>query len=297
MNPPGAAALSPTRSARELVRLPPLIDRTSGSADVVVGVIDGPVDVTHPDLAGARLGTAGCPTTAAGCDVRTSLACRHGTFITGMFAAGPQSAAPGMCPGCPVILRPIFCEAGPGRTCPVTTPADLAAAIADTVDAGAGVINLSVGVDAATSVRDDLPQALDYAAARGVLVVTAAGNQGHVGPVPMMSHPWPVPVAACDLRGRPLRLTNTGIAIGRTGLLAPGDDVFGLAPNGAHQRLTGTSTAVPFVSATAALLWSLQPSLSAARVRAALLQPTVRRHSIIPPLLDAVASARALFGT
>ena len=35
----------------DLVRLTALRDRTGGSPDVVVGLIDGPVAVDHPDLA------------------------------------------------------------------------------------------------------------------------------------------------------------------------------------------------------------------------------------------------------
>ncbi len=96
-------------------------------------------------------------------------------------------------------------------------------------------------------------------------------------------------------RGRPpLRLTNIGIGIGRAGLLAPGRDIPGLAPEGGYQRLSGTSAAAPFVTATAALLWSLRPALTAAQVRAALLRPGVARRSVIPPLLDAASSQRAL---
>ena len=39
----------------DLVRLTALRDRTSGSPDVVVGLIDGPVAVDHPDLANENI--------------------------------------------------------------------------------------------------------------------------------------------------------------------------------------------------------------------------------------------------
>jgi len=39
----------------ELVNLAPLMQRTSGRAEVKVAVIDGPVAVTHPDLSSARI--------------------------------------------------------------------------------------------------------------------------------------------------------------------------------------------------------------------------------------------------
>ena len=39
----------------DLVRLTALRDRTGGSPDVVVGLIDGPVAVDHPDLANENI--------------------------------------------------------------------------------------------------------------------------------------------------------------------------------------------------------------------------------------------------
>jgi subtilisin family serine protease len=292
---PSETPVQHARPVLDLVGLGGLVEETSGREVITVAVIDGPADLSHPDLAGAGIAAIPSADIPAACAVPASSACRHGTFVVGMLAARRAGAAPGLCPGCKVIVRPIFCEARPGSFCPVATPADLAAAVANAVDAGAKIVNLSVGVDSPVLARHPaVDDSLDYAAHRGVIVVTAAGNHGLVGPAPMISHPWPVPVAACDASGRPLRLTNIGIGIGRTGLLAPGLDVPGLAPGGGFQRLTGTSAAAPFVSATAALLWSLRPALTAPQVRAALLRPGVPRRSVIPPLLDAAASRRAL---
>lgn len=42
----------------DLVRLTALRDRTGGSPDVVVGLIDGPVAVDHPDLANENITAA-----------------------------------------------------------------------------------------------------------------------------------------------------------------------------------------------------------------------------------------------
>lgn len=283
------------RAALGLVRLPPLMAETTGLADITVGVIDGPVDLTHPDLAQARVNVL--PTGASapgGCRVPTSFACQHGTFVTGLLAASPESEVPGICPGCPVLVRQVFCEAGPGQICPVVTPRDLAAAVVDIVSAGARIVNLSLGVSAAALARDSgVDDAFEFAFRRGVLVVAAAGNHALIGPAPLLAHPWLIQVAACDLAARPLRTSNLGIGIGRSGLLAPGAHIDGLAPGG-RQRLSGTSVAAPFVTGTAALLWSLHPAMTAAQIRAALLRPGLQRRSIVPPLLDAVASRRSL---
>jgi subtilisin family serine protease len=253
----------------------------------VVGVIDGPADLTHPDLDPTRITTL----TGAACRHPRGLACRHGTAVVGILAAGRDSPAPGICPGCTVLLRPIFHE-------PAPTPNDLATAIVDVVAAAVDIINLSLGLDGhplATSPAVD--EAFDHARANNVLVVVAAGNHGHIGPAPLLSHRWPIPVVSCDDNGNPLPDTNLGITIGQTGLRAPGHNVNTLAPNHAYQRLTGTSAAAPIVAGTAALLWSVVPDASAADIRSALLLPDVPRRSIVPPMLDAEASLRALVET
>src|SRR5690242_7006465 len=127
----------------DLVGLTALGERTSGAAGIAVGLVDGPVAVDHPDFSGADLHEI--PGVARGsCATASSAACIHGTFVAGMFAAGRNSVAPGICPGCPVLIRPIFLEprAGDPQT-PSATASELADAIVQTVDAGARVINVS----------------------------------------------------------------------------------------------------------------------------------------------------------
>jgi subtilisin family serine protease len=277
-----------------LVRLNGLMAGQSGRPDVVVAVIDGPAQTGHPDLAGASIevlpgGPAG-PGGAA-CRVPDSVACRHGTFVLGMLCARRGTDAPGICPGCTMLLYPVLAEAPASLE---AGPADLAAAVLACVDRGARIINLSLGVRGTALTRSkDFDDAVDHAMRRGVLVVAAAGNHGLVGPAPLVSHPWLIPVAACDWTGRMLRMSNLGIGVGRTGLAAPGRSVLSTAPGG-YQRTSGTSVAAPFVTGTAALLWSAYPAASAPQLRAALLRSDERRRSVVPPLLDASASLTRL---
>ncbi|MDH6221553.1 S8 family peptidase [Streptomyces pseudovenezuelae] len=261
----------------------------AGNPRVVVGVVDGPVDIGHPDLADAGMAAS------AGCRNVRSAACRHGTAVVAMLAARGESPAPGLCPGCTVLPRPVFCEAPKGGTCPALRPAELATAVVDLIEAGARIVNLSLGAEGSGLARSRaVDDAFDHAQARGVLVVVAAGNHGQVGPAPLMAHPWPVLVAACDQNGRPLPGSNLGIGIGLRGLLAPGLGIVTAAPGGGYQAFSGTSAAAPFVTGTAALLWSTAPSLPAAVVRAALLRPGLPRSSVVPPLVDGLAALRAL---
>jgi len=175
---------------------------------------------------------------------------------------------------------------------PSATPAELAAAIVETVKAGAHVINLSAALLQPTAHgRRQLVQALDFAATRGVITVAAAGNQGTIGSSAITSHPWVIAVAGCDLRGRPLSESNFGSSIGRRGLSAPAEGITSLGSDGRARNFGGTSAAAPFVTGTVALLLSVFPSATGAAVKLALLQTSSGlRNTVIPPLLDASAA-------
>lgn len=275
-----------------MVRLNQLMQHTSGSQAIVIGLIDGPVQTGHPDLEGTSIHTlAGAP----GCLRPTSVACLHGTFVAGILHARRGSAAPALCPGCRLLVRPIFAE-GDGAGFPSCEPEDLALAMVDCIRAGARLLNLSVGLmHASPSAVRVLEAALDLAARQSVLVLAAAGNQGMVGASALARHPAVLPVAASTANGAIASLSNLGHSVGRRGLAAPGDSIESLAPDGGTRRFSGTSAATPFVTGTAALLWSLYPHASVARIRHSLLHATrAARSSIAPPLLDAQAAWDAL---
>jgi subtilisin family serine protease len=281
------------------VQLMPLMGRTGGRPEVAVGLIDGPVFFTHPDLAGQAIEEV--PGKLRGtCARADSAACLHGTFVAGILCAQRGSAAPAICPGCTLLVRPIYPETNPAAgDMPSATPEELAEAISDCVNAGARVLNLSSTLANPSSRGSrQLGQALDYAASRGVIVVAAAGNQGLVGSSVIIRHPAVIPVAACNLQGRPLSESNLGRAIGRRGLMAPGMGITSLGTNGRPQISGGTSAAAPFVTGTIALLWSEFPRADTTLIRLAVLQAwSARRRTIVPPLLDAWAAYQTLSTT
>jgi subtilisin family serine protease len=107
-----------------------------------------------------------------------------------------------------------------------------------------------------------------------------------------------IPVAACDLRGKPLHQSNLGHSIGRRGLLAPGERITSLGSEGEPLTLGGTSAAAPFVTGAVVLLWSLFPAASGAEIRVAFMHAHAReRATITPPLLNAWATYQALVAT
>lgn len=269
----------------ERVGLTPLMALGEGDPDLTIALLDGPVSVGHPALAGASIMNVREHT--AGCRQAASAACAHGTFVAGVLVADRSASAPAICPRCSLLVRPIFGEAGENAWLPLTTVAQLAQAIVECVDAGARVLNLSASA-AAPSTEDDgaLRASLDHAVRRGALVVAAAGNQGTLGSSAITRHPGVIAVAACDADGRPIAMTNLGGSTGRRGLSAVGAAVESLGTQGATLTLSGTSFATPFVTGAIALLWSLFPHASAGQIRHAL-TGAARRISVVPPLLDA----------
>jgi subtilisin family serine protease len=278
-----------------MVGLSALIARTSGRPEISIGLIDGPVALDHPDLAAENIRVVPGKLSAA-CTDANDAACAHGTFIAGILLARRMSVAPAICPGCTLLVRPIFSEApANGEQMPSASAAELADAIFDAIDAGSRVINLSVALEGPSPRGGrSLQEALDFALRCGVIVVAAAGNQGAVGGSVITSHPWVLPVIAYDVRGRPMGISNLGASIGRFGLGAPGEAVTSL---GVTNPLTmgGTSAATPFVTGAIALIWSEFPAATAAEVRSAVTQAGApRRSTIVPPLLNAWASYRAM---
>lgn len=281
-----------------LIGLTQLTGLTEGDGSVVIGLVDGPVALDHPDLASENIrevsGNLG-----GRCSDVTSVACMHGTFVAGVLCARRGAAAPAICPGCTLLVRPIFAETtSTEEQVPSANAEELAAAIAEVVDAGARIVNLSVAlIQPSARGERELQQALDYAALKGAIVVAAAGNQGTLGSTVITRHPWVVPVVAYDLRGRPMALSNLGGSIGRRGVGAPGERITSLKASGGTLTLEGTSAAAPFVTGTIALLWSEFPSARAAQVKSAVtLANASHRNTLVPPLLDAWRAYQAIAG-
>jgi subtilisin family serine protease len=283
----------------ELAKLTALMERTSGSPEVRIGLIDGPVLGDHSDLS-SRLMREIPGGSRAICTHANSTACVHGTFIAGILSAKRNSHAPAICPDCTLLIRPIFSERTTGsEQMPSVTPQEVAGAIFECIDAGARVINLSLALaQPSTKGEQSLEEALNHALRRSVLVIAAAGNQGTLGSSTITRHPWVIPVVACDLQGRPTNESNLGSSIGRRGLTAPGAAITSLSAEGKPLTLSGTSIAVPFVTGTIALLWSEFPKATTAQIKLAISQRAeVRRTSVVPPLLDASRAYQSLLTT
>jgi subtilisin family serine protease len=286
------------------IKLHSLMEISSGSPDVVIGLIDGPIDFDHSAFQGSRIRTPKDSQFSA-CKKTSSIACMHGTFVSGILCAKRGSAAPSICPGCEIILRPVFNEKTLDNNnyhneldsnLPSSTPNELSNAIIETIDAGARIINLSLGLSASSlAVYRELQEVYAYACLHDVIIIVASGNQGNIGSISLFNHPWIIPVAMCDEQSNFVMQSNFGPTIGKQGLMAPGVNITSTSPTGKYTKMSGTSFSTPFVTGTIALLWSMFPNATAAAIIHSVMRSTsYNRRSIIPPLLNAEAAWKLL---
>lgn len=219
----------------------------AGDPSITVAVLDGPVDLTHSCLRGARLFPI--ETVVRG-DAAGGGATSHGTHVASLIFGQPGSSVEGIAPFCRGLIVPIF-----GDDTLKSSQLDLARAILLAVDNGAHVINISGGqLVPSQEPHPVLAQAIETCVRNNVLVIAAAGNDGceclHV-PAAVDSV---LAVGAMDSAGQPLPSSNWGSAYRDHGILAPGSNILGAAVQGGVERKSGTSFATPLVAGLAALL-------------------------------------------
>lgn len=224
-----------------------------GDARVCLAVLDGPVDLAHRSLAGARLDVLETLVSATADD---GPAARHGTHVASIIFGRGEIA--GIAPDCRGLIVPIF-GTGPDGELAMCSQIDLARAILQAIEAGANIVNISGGQFTPSGNSDPLLEAaIRRCDERNVLVIAAAGNDGcaclHV-PAALDSV---LSVGAMDETGSPLQSSNWGSLYREQGILAPGKDIPGAIPGGGIGTKTGTSFATAVTSGTAALLLSIQ---------------------------------------
>ncbi len=231
---------------------------TLGDPGVSIAVLDGPVDRSHPSFAGADLRHV--ETVASG-GAGDGPAAAHGTHAASIIFGQRGGPVAGVTPRCRGLIAPIFADGPNGALLPCSQ-IELARAILLAIEHGAHVVNISGGEPSPSGeAHPILASAIRTCAARGVLVVAAAGNEGcdclHVPG----ALPWVLPVGAMDARGEPLAFSNWGGRYRTRGILAPGADIRGARPGGGAAADSGTSYAAAIVSGVAGLLLSLQRKL------------------------------------
>jgi subtilisin family serine protease len=237
------------------VGLPAAWDRTRGSSRVVVAVVDTGVDATHPDLHGAVL--PGLDLVNGDSDPSDDHG--HGTAVAGIIAARTNNVEgmAGVCWSCSILPVKVLDADGLGDS------SLIAAGIVRAVDAGADVVNLSLGGPAGGQALDD---AVAYAGSKGVLVVASTGNNGVTTPFYPAASPGAISVAATDESDHLYPWSNSGPW---AALAAPGCN-HSTQRGGGYGRFCGTSSAAPLVSGLVALALSARPTATRDEVMAAL---------------------------
>jgi subtilisin family serine protease len=234
------------------LRLPEAHQLTRGK-DVAIAVIDSGIDVTHPELAGAIIGTYDALNSAEGPHP-------HGTGVAGTIAAHARLI--GSAPSASLIAIRAFGASqsnGAESTSFVVTKALNYAA-----QQNAQIINMSFA-----GPRDPLvQQALAAGSARGIVLIAAAGNAGsNSPPLYPAADNHVIAVTATDNADHLFAAANRGAQIA---IAAPGVDILMPAPEGKYQVNSGTSFAAAYISGLAALLIDRNPGITPDGIRNAL---------------------------
>ena len=173
----------------------------------------------------------------------------HGTAMRSLIA-GDAGAARGAAPGVKILGFPVLDAEGKGNSFA------LAEAIVRAVEQGAKVMNMSLGSEGDSPLVRD---AVQFALARNVALVAAAGNDA----VNRVSYPAAydgvVAVASVDAGGNHLYFSNRGKALD---VAAPGFAVVAAWPGGKNVEVSGTSASTALVTGAVAALLSQEPGLT-----------------------------------
>jgi subtilisin family serine protease len=257
--------------------------RTTGAASTVVAVIDDGIALDHPDLApnlwnnpGERGhdedgdGILGDFHGASFIDGETSGDPRpveqpemsfHGSHVAGIIAAAGdnQIGVAGVSWSASLMGLRAFGPSG-GRS------DDLARAVDYAVDHGARIIDASWSGTGASRVLAD---AIERAGKRGVLFVSAAGNDGASSP----RFPASLGLENLISVGASNPLDMLASFSNRAAMIAaPGVGILSTTAAGIYARYDGTSMASAYVAGVASLLWAAHPQATLAQVREAILE-------------------------
>ena len=230
-----------------IIRTPAGWSLTRGAEEVVVGVVDTGVTLTHPDLEGHLVEGYNVvdPSKPPIDDVG------HGTHVAGVVSAlvdNGQGVA-GMTWYNKVMPVKVLDSTGMGSTYSV------AEGIIWATDHGAKVINMSLGNYASANFLHD---AIRYAYDRDVVLIAATGNDNTSQPGFPAAYPEVFAVSATNQGQEKASFSNYGDYVD---VVAPGENIASTYTENQYAALSGTSMASPHVSALAALIRSANPSL------------------------------------
>ena len=237
----------------------------SSGSGVAIAVVDTGVDFTNPlfppnsIILGPNETANPTNNNSTDCTSPVSGHCGHGTHVAGIaLAAAPASK---------ILSVKVYTTDVKGNL--LGTASENALGIFSAANLGAKVINMSTEGPSPSNLE---LKVIQYARSVGRLLVGAAGNTGTTAPSYPGDYQGVISVGAVDNFGTIASFSNYGHLVS---LAAPGVSVLSTFPvalsSTGTQTLSGTSQATPYVSGTAALLFSAYPAWTASQVSTQLL--------------------------
>lgn len=241
-------------------------DITTGSPDILVGILDSGIDQTHPDL--RQMPGADFTTYGPSDGEPVSVYDKHGTTVAGCVSAIASNAlgTVGIAPGCRSVSLRIFTV--------INNAGNWTGETSWTVDAldWAETHGLRVSNNSSSYGYYSSAIAAKYAATRanGMVHFSSAGNSSSS----VIGFPASLPdvnaVASLTRDGTLSSFSNygTGLAFSAPGSSIYTTDQQGSAgySSGDYATVNGTSFSSPYAAGVAALILSQQPALTAAEV-------------------------------
>ena len=219
---------------------------------VRVGVVDSGVN-PHPDFGGRLVAGHNYIEDAPDPD-DTADNLGHGTRVAGLIAASGEDGHIGPAPGAQIVPLKVTNE----KTVKISA---ICRAIYDAVDEyDCDVLNLSLGV---TEQYESLQEAVDYCEQAGVVVVSAAGNDGNQTMYYPAGYDTVIGVGTVDDGGLYTKSNHNESVF----LTAPGKNVRTTHRLGGYTSATGTSFSVAHTAGAAAVLLSIDPALTPGAIR------------------------------
>ena len=253
------------------IGMPTVWDRSKGSKDVVVGVIDTGVDYRHSDITTAQMWVNPRETSNGVDDDQNGYVddlhgadCRnndgdpmddhgHGTHVAGTIGAASNNSkgVPGINWDVKVMALKFMDSSGSGFLSDAVKCLDYA------VRNGAHVTNNSWGGGGYSQALFD---AINRARVANQLFVAAAGNEGidlDQNPSYPASYPHDNIISVAATNSSDIQASFSNFGRRSVDLAAPGVGIFSTVLNGGYASWNGTSMAAPHVTGTAALLMAV----------------------------------------
>jgi subtilisin family serine protease len=279
---------------------------SAGTTSKLVAVVDSGVDFTHEDLQGSIWNNPGEIANngldddgngyvddirgydfgSQGGDSDPSDENGHGTHVAGIIAATGNNALGVIGVAWQTNIIPVKCLDGEGNgyISYLVNALDYVSVLKDQ-GYPIAVVNMSLGTDQES---DALTRAVERAAARGILLVAAAGNNYGRNNDQLGSYPANtdssnvIAVTATNASGVLAPFSNYGPRT--VDISAPGSDILSTVPVALrgvrYDYIDGTSMAAPHVSGVAALVAAVNPAAHGALLKSILMATVTPRTGL-----------------